>query len=465
MKDVSALVAPCSIELEQALLGAVLANNERFHKVGSLVEPHHFFDPVHAAIWKNMAARISRDHLATPATLKADFDGHDGLKTLGGVAYFARLLANSVAGSAVADYARELVELWRRREVLRLGDEIGQGFGSGGLDADGAVASMELFLADQDAVRSEPRSMSLLKAQTLALQEAISASQSDEFGIPTGLPPLDGLVALRRKRFTLLAGATSMGKTALALHLAYSAAQAGHGVGFVSLEMGEEDLANRINSIETGIPYKAYDRPMSETLLRKRIEAAKAQEALPIEIFSDRVRDVPAILSEAKRLKHFWGARGQFRGLSLLVIDYIQLVRGKGTNEFHVLSKVANDLKQVAKQLDVHVLALGQIDRKTGERDNPRPRLSDLRGSGDLEMAPDNVLFVYRPEYYLERQAQAEQDIEKRADLEATLSATRNMAEIICAKARMGELGSVMVNCDMSTNRFWAEAKSPELDF
>jgi replicative DNA helicase len=139
-------------------------------------------------------------------------------------------------------------------------------------------------------------------------------------------------------------------------------------------------------------------------------------------------------------------------------------MRGRGESQFVQLSRIANDLKQVAKQLDVHVLALAQIDRKIVEREDKRPRLSDLRGSGDLENAPDNVMFCYRPEYYLKRQ-QPPKDIEKRADWEAECADWAGKAEIIIEKARMGEITSVTVGCDMGTNRFWDLEPKEEYEF
>jgi replicative DNA helicase len=462
MNDVQA--APHSVELEQQFLGAVLADNSRFHTVSGIVKPEHFYDPVHAKIWDHISGRVSKDHIASPATLKADLEGSDGLKELGGVEYLTRLVGASISGFAVADYGREIAELALRRSIVSGLDGVISNL-SQGQDSGQAVADLELLLAEQDSNAFEPRTMSLLKAQTHSLQAMIDAHQNGEFGVPSGLRTLDEAISFGRKRYTVLAGATSMGKTSFGTFIALSAAKAGYGVGFVTLEMGEEDLANRINSIDSQIPYKAYDRRMSESLLKKVHETGQAQADLPFEIFSPKVRDIPSILSEGKRLKNKWPAQEGFHGFSLLVIDYIQLVRGKGSKEFHALSKVANDLKQVAKQLDVHILALAQIDRKLGERDDPTPRLSDLRGSGDLEMAPDNVMFVYRPEYYLERKALNEKDVEARVDLEAALSGVKGKADIIIAKARMSDLQTVRVGCDMATGNFHDLAINGEIEF
>jgi replicative DNA helicase len=277
------------------------------------------------------------------------------------------------------------------------------------------------------------------------------------------LASLDEAVSFMRGRYTILAGTTSMGKTAMSQWISYSAAKAGFGVGFVSLEMTEIDLARRMNSIESKIPYQVQDRAMSEVTFRKVVDAARAQESLPIEIFSARVNDLPAIVSEAKKLQKKQEPNGNFKGMGLLVVDYIQLVKGKGT-DFEVLSSVANDLKQVAKLLNVHVLALAQVGTKVMERENPRPGLSDMRGSGDLGMAPDNVIFCHREEYYMGR-AQRPKKTDELADFEADFEKCKGKMELIIGKARMGDLSTITVGCDMGTNRFWDINHTQEMEF
>ena len=455
--------ATSSTEAEQQLLGAILCVNDRYHEVSGFLRADHFRDPVHADIWSNIAGRIERDHLADHVTLKTDMADHDGLAKLGGGSYLVRLSGASVGGFAVKDYAQLIVETHGRRTMAghlrQLSEEL-----ESGAQPDDAAAELEMMLHAREENSDEPRSMSLLKAQTNALEQMIEIQKGGNIGIPTGISTLDDELTLAPKRYTILAGATSMGKTALGIWLSYAAAKAGYGVGFVTLEMPEEDLAKRINSIVSQVPYKAYDRPMSETLFKSVAQAGQELQALPLHIFSDRVRDVPAILSEAKKLKRTMPPNGQFKGFKLLVIDYLQLVRSRGETAFVQLSKVANDLKQVAKQLDVHVIALAQVDRKIGERDDTRPRLSDLRGSGDLENAPDNVIFIHRPEYYLAREGEPKNQ-EDRIDWEAEMAHWRNRAEIIIGKARMGEIGTVKVACDMSTNRFWVPNGQEEIDF
>ena len=469
MKDASSFapesdLMPHSVELEQNLLGAVLTDNERFHKIGGLLTSAHFYDPVHARIWSNISARISRDHLASPVTLKSDMEADEGLKQLGGPSYLARLAAAAIGSFAVVEYARELIELHGRRLLIHSCEDARAAIMAGGSASD-AASGLELALQRREETGMEPRSMSLLAAHTRSITQMNEAYQTGAFGISTGLKSLDDLIGgLRAKETTVVAGSTSMGKTSFGTFLAYTAAKAGYGVGFASLEMSEEALSQRINSIDSEIPYQAMNRPMSENVFRRVVETAKSQEALPIQIYSDRVRDIPSILSETKRLRGRWEPNGAFKGLGLLVIDYIQLVRGKGSS-YEVLSQVARDTKAVAKLMGIPVIAMAQISRDVSKRESHRPHLSDLRGAGDLEDAADNVIFCHRPEYYLERMDAPKKD-EDRADYYAALNASKGKMDLIVAKQRMGPLGTVRVCCDLATNRFWdIPEKQPEIEF
>tara|TARA_R110000851_G_scaffold308778_1_gene467870 strand:+ start:13036 stop:14430 length:1395 start_codon:yes stop_codon:yes gene_type:complete len=453
MNDISSeRVLPHNIEAEQAVLGALMLDNDIYHKVSSRLDVDHFFDPVHARIFRCIVDRLRTDKLASPVTLRADMEHDEGLSELGGPAYLIRM-AHAASFSGIEGTAQVIVEMARRRGVIQVcQDAIERVYDD--QNAEVAHAELEIFLHTQEP-SDEPRSTSLLAAHAASIEEADMIRKGEITAVPSGLDTLDEAVSFMRGRYTIIGGTTSMGKTATALSIIYNAAREGFGVGFASMEMTEIDLARRMNSIDSRVAYQHQDRPMSEEVFRKVIEAAKLQESLPIEIFNARVNDLASIVSEAKKLKKKYQPNGNFKGLGLLVIDYLQLVKGKGT-DFEVLSSAANGLKQVAKLLDVHVIALAQVGTKVMERENARPGLSDMRGSGDLGMAPDNVIFCHRPEYYLERQEKPKgNDPDGWADYTADLEASKNKMELIIAKARMGKLSTVTVNCDMATNRFW----------
>ena len=463
MKDMQS-TEPHVIELEQQIIGAVLCNNDLFHQIGSIIEPAHFYDPVHERIWKLIRSRIVNDHIASPVTLMGDMDGDEGLKELGGAAYLVRMAGAAMSSFAIGEYALELVELSERRRISKVARGVVDHLSHGGTSGDALAALEAMAVAGSDSA-AQKRSVSLLGAHTQALTAMHEAQTSGEVGLSSGLKALDDLLLLKPQRSTIVAGSTSMGKSAMGVWLAYTAAKAGHGVAFVSLEMGDADLANRFNSIDSRVPYQAMDRPLSETMFRKVVEAAKAQEALPIQIMSDKVRDVGAIISECRRLQKTWTPNGSFKGLGLLVVDYIQLIRGRGTS-FEVLTEASRAMKSIAKMLDIPVIALAQISRDMSKRDSKVPHLSDLRGSGDLENDADNVVFCYRPSYYLERALQdPPKDISERADLEAALAQCRGTMDLIVAKQRMGPIGQCRVGVDLGTNRFWDVDTQSSIDF
>lgn len=455
---------PHNIELEQQVLGAVLTNNDRYHEVGAIIGPEHFHDPVHARIWKHIAGRISNDHLASPVTLKSEMEFDEGLAELGGASYLVNLVGASISSFAVRDYALDLVEIAERRRIMSDVRDVMASLRAGSTSQN-AISALEVVVSTSQELAPVRRSKSLLAAHTDSLRAMHEAQTSGEAGLSSGLKALDELLLLKPKRTTIVAGATSMGKTSVATWLAYTAAKQGYGVAFVSLEMGEEDLANRINSIDSQVPYRAFDRPMSENLFRQVLDAAKGQENLPIEIMSDRVRDVPAILSEARRLQRHWQPSGAFKGLGLLIVDYLQLVRGRG-NAFEVLTQASQAMKSIAKIMNIHVVPLAQISRDMSKRESKIPHLGDLRGSGDLENDADNVIFCHRPAYYLERALQdPPADMGDRADLEASLAACRGTMDLIVAKQRMGPIGQCRVGCDLGTNRFWDIHQQHGMDF
>ena len=456
--------APHSIEMEQAIIGACLVSPDTMDAAMALVSQHHFYDPVHARIWGHMVTRAKAQHLASPVTIKVAMEGDDGLKELGGPAYLARLAGAAMGHVTCLKLCDDLVRLAARRDMLAqlqgVADKI-----KAGASADEAAADLEIALFNREQTSDAPRSVSLLAATTQALTAMNDMNRGiSPAGITTGLKALDDMVSLKPGRYTIIGAATSMGKSALAIWIAHAAAKSGVGVGFASLEMPVTDVANRINSIGSQIPYRAYDRTTSETSFRRIAQVASENQALPIQIFDASARDVPAIMAEMQKIKRFWKPNGQFQGGKLLIVDYLQLVRGKGESQFVRLSEVANAFKTVAKMLDVHVIALAQVDRKIGDRDDTRPNLSDLRGSGDLEFAPDTVMFLHRPEYYLSRKTPPKKP-EDRADFEAELSRWKGKAEIIVAKSRMGEIGSVTVGCDMATNRFWDLEATQDMEF
>lgn len=441
-------------ELEQQLLGAVLVNNETFNKLGS-TRIEHFFDPVHQDIWRSISARIAASHLASPVTLKVDFENHEGLSELGGPAYLARLAGASISAFAAPDYAAELAELHNRREMHTMLLTQVAALKQGGR-ADDARSAVEVGLQGLEDVSGTPRASTFLKATIQAIEHIDKAYQTGNAGIPTGIADLDKLIGgLVAENFIIIAGDTSMGKSAAGLAIAYNVAKSGYGVGFASLEMSDAELAMRINSIESKTAYQRMrNGQINEGEFKNLIQTAKSQEALPIHIYNSQVRTVGAIMSEAKRSIAMMKPNGDFKGFGVLIVDYIQLIRGKGQGRYEIVTEISQQLKAMAKVLGVPVIGIAQLSRGFKQRDDMRPHLSDLKDSSQLEQDADAVIFCYRDHYYLERQ-EPPKDIGELADWEAAKAASENVMELIVAKQRMGPVGKVRVGCDIKTNRFW----------
>jgi replicative DNA helicase len=229
--------------------------------------------------------------------------------------------------------------------------------------------------------------------------------------------------------------------------------------------MGDSDIAQRVLSAECGIPYRNLRTGrVSEDEGRRYMDAATKLQSLPIEISGAHIRDVGAIFATAKRVQKRWASQtnDKFSGLRLIVVDYLQLVRTPAKDRFQMVAEVSMGLKALAKQLEVPVVALAQLNAKSvTERDDHRPRLSDLRESGQIEQDADMILFCHRDHYWLERMGaprgrDGKVDYEKMADHDANMRACANQMDVLLAKARFGGIGDVKLGVDMALNRVWS---------
>jgi len=462
---------PHSIEAEQQLLGAILTNNDVFDRITNLVGKDHFYDPVHARIFETAAARIQRNALASPVTLKTFLADDEGLKELGGPAYLARLAGAAISAFAARDYAQMIYDLAVRRELIRLGRDITARAQSVDVDSEPkeqiVAAEQDLYkLAEQGS--SDSGFQSFLKAVTDAVTVANAAYQRDGglAGVSTGLVDLDKkLGGLHKSDLLILAGRPSMGKTSLATNIAFNIAKAyrkgalptgGEGavnggvVGFFSLEMSAEQLAARILSEAAEVPSEQIRRgDMTEGEFRRFVEAAKALEACPLFIDDTPALPISQVAARARRLK-------RTHGLDVLMVDYLQLLRGAGRSENRVneISEITQGLKAIAKELDIPVVALSQLSRQVESREDKRPQLSDLRESGSIEQDADVVMFVFREEYYKEREKPGEHEMEKMATWQDDMERLRAKAEVIIGKQRHGPIGTVDLSFEGQFTRF-----------
>ena len=460
---------PHSIEAEQQLLGAILTNNDIYDRVASVITAEHFYDPVHARIYDIAAARIAKNNLASPVTLKAFMEDDEGLKELGGPAYLARLAGAAISAFAVRDYAQMIYDLAVRRDLIQLGRDISAKAAKVEVTSEPkeqiVEAEQALYkLAEQGT--SEGGFQSFLKAVTDAVNVANAAYQRDGglAGISTGLTDLDKkLGGLHPSDLLILAGRPSIGKTALATNLAFNIAKAykkgikpdgsegaieGGVVGFFSLEMSAEQLAARILSEAAEVPSEQIRRgDMTEAEFRRFVDAAKALEACPL--FIDDTPSIPIaqLAARARRLK-------RTHGLDMLIVDYIQLVRGTSDNRVQEIGEISMGLKAIAKELNIPVIGLSQLSRQVESREDKRPQLSDLRESGSIEQDADVVMFVFREEYYKEREKPGDHDLEAMAAWQEAMERLHGRAEVIIGKQRHGPIGSIDLSFEGRFTRF-----------
>lgn len=448
-----------SVTAEQQILGTIMLNNEVFDLVSDILSVEHFFDPVHARIFELCCNRITKGHLASPVALGPIMEGEPGLKELGGPGYLIRLAGASISAKLARDYAKVIVEHACRRRLNEAAQEAVSAI-SAGAEAQEVKAGLLARLHALPEASGEESTASLLKAVTGAVDGAVKSYQGGQTFLKTGVAPLDAVLkGLAPGDLMILGGSTSMGKTSLALEIAKNVAcDQGKGVAFVSLEMQKEELATRMISANARVPYSDIRdaASMEEADFRKWVEASQAIASAPLRIIPKQVRDIPAIHAAVRRAGRELGEAG----LSLVVVDYAQLVRGTGKGRYEQMTEVSIGLKTLAGMLSVPVIALVQLSRDIGNREDKRPQLNDIKETGQFENDADQVVFCHREAYWLERrgpQPNGKGEITETAKTEwqADLAAVRNVMEIIVRKNRHGRLATAQVGFHPPTNRFW----------
>jgi len=465
---------PHNIEAEQALLGALLVNNVVFEKTSELLQPDHFYDPVHGRIYGAIATMINRGQIADPKTLRGLFDNDPALAAVGGAAYLIDLAANIVTIFNVQDYARLIHDLYLRRQLISLGTDVVNEAFQHDLDkpASTQIETTEAKLFELARTGQTDRGfVKLEKALAISIKQAEEAHKRDSHitGVTTGLRDMDRKMGgLQRSDLIILAGRPSMGKTALATNIAFNAAHAyyktegreGSGVAFFSLEMSAEQLATRLLGDFSSVPSDKIRRGEIKTEdFTKFVEASQTLSRVPLYIDDTPALSVSGLRTRARRLKRM------VPNLGVIVIDYLQLLHGssnKGAeNRVQEVSEITRSLKALAKELDVPVLALSQLSRAVEMREDKKPQLADLRESGSIEQDADVVMFVYREEYYHARAEPTRRDNEDESKFNDRCSRwmqrgeeVRNIAEVVIAKQRHGPIGTVPLHFDGQFTRF-----------
>jgi replicative DNA helicase len=465
---------PHNIEAEQALLGAVLVNNEAFYRVSDFLEPKHFLEGIHRRIFEIAGTLIRAGKLATPVTLKTFLPSDLDIAGLTVNQYLARLAAEATTIINAEDYGRTIYDLSIRRDLITIGEDMVNLAFDAPVDATPQShiedAERKLFELAETG-RYESGFQRFAEALTTAVDLAAQADQRDGglSGLATGLTDLDSRMGgLQSSDLIILAGRPGMGKTALATNIAYNVAKAfepgdaradghiptvnGGIVGFFSLEMSAEQLATRIIAEQTGIPSTKIRRGAIDEGDFEKIKDISIQlQKLPFYVDETGGLSIGQLAARARRLK-------RQRGLDLLVIDYIQLLTGSSRrsseNRVQEITEITTRLKALAKELNVPIIALSQLSRQVESREDKRPQLSDLRESGSIEQDADVVMFVFREEYYHQMRKPTESNREKFAEWLAEGERVEGKAEVIIGKQRHGPTGTVELQFDAAVTRF-----------
>jgi replicative DNA helicase len=456
---------PANIQAEQMLLGAILINPELLNQVSEFLLSEHFFEPTHQKIYKAIYTITEKGLTATPITIGSMLDRDEGFSSAGGDEYLKKIATIAMMVINPYDYGRIIYDLFLKRNLIQIGEQIVNVAYSSSLDHDAndqieeAEASL-YHLATEGVNQRSFASLGTSITESLTSINRAMKNSDHVIGVSTGLNDLDNMLSgFHNSDLVILAGRPSMGKTAFAINLAINACRAlkaknpdseiPPSVGFFSLEMSSEQLSTRLLSMYTEIDSASLrSGKVNEehyNLLRKT-----ATELSDLSFFIDDTPalSISAIRTRARKLK-------RKNNLSILFIDYLQLLRGTSQSDNRVLeiSEITQGLKAIAKELNIPVIALSQLSRAVEQREDKRPMLSDLRESGSIEQDADVVMFIYREEYYLSRKEPNSSDA-KYAEWVERLNQVHNVADILIAKHRNGPVGLVQLFYDNRYSKF-----------
>ena len=451
---------PNNIEAEQAVIGSILVSNDIFDEISTIISSINFHDPMHQKIFEAIESLIYKGMLANPITLKNYFE--DEKDDLNVPEYLVKITKFSTSVRQAVEYSKIIYDMYVRRELIKISEQTIDSAKLNELDTNGQTiienSERLLFdLAEKGSFNSSLVKFDEAMKQTIEMASAAYKNEEGIVGVPTGLRDLDDkLGGLHQSDLIIIAGRPSMGKTSLATNIAFNAAQKlqdsgkKSSIAFFSLEMSSEQLSTRIISEQARISSNDIRRGrISDEQFDKFLETSKNISELPLYIDETPAISIAAMSNRARRIKRLFG-------LDMVVVDYIQLMRGTTFNKdgrVQEISQITQGLKAIAKELAVPVVALSQLSRQVEQRDDHKPQLSDLRESGSIEQDADVVMFVYREGYYLSRKEPREATVEH-AEWQAKMNEVAHLAQIIIGKQRHGPIGNVTLEFEERFTKF-----------
>lgn len=422
---------PHSVEAEQSVLGGLLLDNAAWDKIADLISESDFYRGDHRLIWRHISKLIEHSRPADVITVSESLESTKELDSIGGLAYLGALAQNTPSAANIRRYG----EIVRERAVMRKLAQVGTDIADAAYNPMGKEAGQlldeaesKVFAISEEGARGKQGFLDMPPLLTKVVERIDLLynrdNPSDITGVPTGFTDLDKMTSgLQPGDLVIIAGRPSMGKTALAINMAeHAALEAGLPVGIFSMEMGATQLVMRmLGSVGKLDQHKVRTGKLADEDWRKLTDAVGRLNEAPIHIDETPALNALELRARARRLHRQYGRMG------LIVVDYIQLMSAssQGENRATEISEISRSLKALAKELNVPVIALSQLNRSLEQRPNKRPVMSDLRESGAIEQDADVILFIYRDEVYNPE------------------SAEKGMAEVIIGKQRNGPIGTV----------------------
>jgi replicative DNA helicase len=450
--------APHSMEAEQALLGAIMYDNAIVARVRPFLPPSYFYNPIHERIYASILEDVDRGNEVTAITLKSRFAKDDELRDIGGVDYLALLLEQAPASTTAGNYAKLIADYAARRKGLVFAGDLSASLA----DPNGKPAKQLLF-SGMEALRDLAR-VGVGKNHVETPQDALTAhlDMTRNPSLSSGFKALDRVCRLDRGALTILAGKTSMGKSAFAVEVARRSATRGDNVYFLSLEMDGAQIAARMVSSQmaqvtdtrgcaptVGVPYRSIVQ--HHTLPPEMIGIVRKE-----------IQNLPNVRVDAKdsrvSITDILARVSDGDAPDLLVVDYLSKVEYTDMDSAlrydQKIGRACNRLRDFAKDTGCSVMLLVQLKRNGADEETQVPSLEDLRDSGEIEQAADSVWFVHRPAYFLERKEhrlRANGESLSRDDADMLENVRRDFT-VIVAKQRMGGIGTAHLRADIAYN-------------
>lgn len=439
-------VPPQDIEAEQAVLGAIFLDAEALVEAMAQIEPQDFYRRAHQIVFRSMIALNDRNENIDIITLKSQIESENTLEDVGGISYLTELSQVTPTASGVAHYAKIVKDKSTLRELIQAATKIvKEGYSQEG-SVEEIVEAAEKGILNVSEKRNSTgfQAISDVLNSTMKHIDRLSQQNEEITGLPTGYPELDKMTAgLQPEELIILAARPAVGKTAFALNIAQNiGTRTDRSVAIFSLEMGAESLVNRMlcaeGTIEAG---HLRTGQLTEQEWHNLIMAMGSLSNTSIFIDDTPGIKVSEIRARCRRLAQEKG------NLGLILIDYLQLIEGSGReSRQQEVSEISRQLKKLAKELKVPVIALSQLSRSVEQRQDKRPVLSDIRESGSIEQDADIVAFLYREDYYQRQGTEEDKNEEEQA--------VNDVIEVIIEKNRSGARGTVELLFKKEYNKF-----------